>query len=60
MFNSELLVQYKTKRLIPVLNHFLSVYNNRGNMQMLTESFQRQFIIQDFKKWIMAHIVHFS
>ena len=51
--------QYKKKNLIPVLNNFIRVYNNRGNMQMLTESFQRQFIINDFKKWITENATHF-
>jgi hypothetical protein len=52
LYNSEGLPSYKDKNLVQVMNQFLRHYNNRGNMQMLTESFQRQFIVADLKKWV--------
>ena len=43
-----------------MLNRFLSVYNTKGNMQLLTESFQRELIIADFKKWFFLNIKGFT
>ena len=37
--------------LIKVVNNFISQYQTKGNMKLLTESFQRQFVINDFKIW---------
>ena len=37
--------------LIKVVNNFISQYQTKGNMKLLTESFQRQFVINDFKNW---------
>jgi hypothetical protein len=47
---------YKRKRLPNVINNFLFVYNTKGNMKLLTESFQRGFVITEFKKWIRNNI----
>ena len=52
--------KYKHFNIVHVYNKFISVYNTKGNMKMLTESFQRQFIIQDFKKWILKNIQAFQ
>jgi hypothetical protein len=48
--------KYTNLNIITVYNKFISVYNNKGNMKMLTESFQRQFIIKNFKEWIIKNI----
>jgi Erv1 / Alr family len=52
--------KYKQCNIVHVYNKFISVYNTKGNMKMLTESFQRQFIIQDFKKWVLKNIQAFQ
>jgi hypothetical protein len=42
-----------------VYNNFVSVYKTHGNMQLLAESFQRNLILIEFKKWIMKNFIHF-
>jgi hypothetical protein len=45
------ITSYANYNLINVINNFIANYHTKGNMNMLTESFQRQFVINDFKKW---------
>jgi hypothetical protein len=52
--------KYKNFNIIQVYNQFISVYHNKGNMKMLTESFQRQFIIQNFKQWFLKNRSSFT
>ena len=52
--------KYKNQKLIPAYNNFIMVYNTKGNMNLLTDSFQRQFVLKDFKKWITTNLVHFQ
>ena len=52
--------KYNTHNLIFVFNNFVRVYNTRGNMKMITESFQRNMIIGDFKKWLGVNINSFT
>jgi len=51
---------YGKYNLIRVINNFISQYQTKGNMKLLTESFQRQFIIKDFKNWFQKTIKAFS
>ena len=46
---------YRNINIFYTFNQFSSVYNIKGNMKTLTESFQRQFIIRDFKQWVKTH-----
>jgi hypothetical protein len=50
-FNYANLIVYNKYRLIDVVNNFIANYHTKGNMRMLTESFQRQFVVKDFKNW---------
>ena len=59
LFNYGNINIYKNYRIINVVNSFISVYNTKGNMKLIAESFQRQFIIKDFKFWIMNNIKFF-
>lgn len=56
LFSYTEMERYKQYNIITVYNKFISVYNTKGNMKMLTESFQRQFIIRDFKNWFVKNI----
>ena len=38
-----------------VINNFISKYNTKGNMKLLSESFQRNFVIRDFFSWFRAN-----
>lgn len=59
-FPTALLNGYEKRNLGKVYNNFISVYNTRGNMQLLAESFQRQRVIKEFKGWITNNISHFT
>ncbi len=52
--------KYKYSNLIYAFNSFVCVYNTKGNMKLLAESFQRQLIIKDLKKWIVDNIEYFK
>jgi hypothetical protein len=52
MFHTNNLSIYKNKNIIHVYNQFILVYNTKGNMKLLTDTFQRQQIISSFKKWL--------
>ena len=51
LFNYSDIKIYTNYNLINVINNFIAHYHTKGNMKMLSESFQRQFVINDFKKW---------
>ena len=52
--------KYKNSNLVQVFNRFITVYHNKGNMKMLTETFQRQMVIQEFRKWMVRNISAFQ
>ena len=54
------LEQYQHRNIIGAYNKFIAVYNTKGNMKLLTDTFQRQIIIRDFKKWICKNILSFK
>jgi len=56
LFNYGNINIYNQYRIIDVVNDFIAKYQTKGNMKLLTESFQRQLIIKDFKKWISFSI----
>jgi hypothetical protein len=55
LFNYGNISIYQNLNIANVFNNFVSVYNTKGNMKLLTESFQRTLIIKDLKKWLMAN-----
>ena len=59
MFNYSSLNIYQRYRLIPIVNNFIISYNTKGNMKLLSESFQRQFVLSNFKAWFSANIKAF-
>ena len=59
MYNYSNIDVYKKYNMINVLNNFIKVYNTHGNMNLLTESFQRKLVITDFKKWFLQNIKYF-
>ena len=59
LFNYSHMNVYGRYRLIDVLNDFYAKYQTKGNMKLLTESFQRQFVIKDFSNWIKYTIAAF-
>jgi hypothetical protein len=59
LFNSANMHIYGKYRLIDVVNNFISKYHTKGNMKLLTESFQRQLVIKEFKGWFTRYIKAF-
>ncbi len=51
---------YQNLNIANVFNNFVSVYNTKGNMKLLTESFQRALVVKDLKRWLMNNINSFK
>ena len=58
LFNFANINKYKKVSLISAFQGFLKVYNTKGNMKLLTESFQRDIVIRDIHKWMRFNL-HF-
>jgi len=59
LFNYSNINVYKDKNLLYVIKNFLNVYNTKGNMKLLTQSFQRQMVINNFRKWVANNFYFF-
>lgn len=59
LFNYVHIPVYNKYNLIAVANNFIKVYHTRGNMQQLSESFQRQIVLKSFKKWFCENYKYF-
>lgn len=59
LFDYGQMKKYENVRIIHAFNDFVRVYHTKGNMKMISESFQRSFIIRDFKNWLSANIASF-
>jgi hypothetical protein len=46
---------YKNANLALVIKNFIAKYNTKGNMKLLTESFQRGFVIKNFTEWFKRY-----
>jgi hypothetical protein len=55
LFNYANIDGYQKLNIVSVFNNFLSVYNTKGNMNLLTESFQRALIVKDLRRWLMTN-----
>jgi len=56
----ELVDNYGRINLVYAFNDFIRVYNTRGNMNQLAESFQREIIVKKFKQFMVANLTNFS
>lgn len=55
LFNYVNIDKYGRLNIINVIKNFISHYNTKGNMKMLTETFQRSLVIKDFISWFKAN-----
>jgi hypothetical protein len=55
IYHTDNLNVYQKKNLNNVYKNFIQVYNTRGNMKLLAESFQRQRILSEFKTWLVSN-----
>jgi hypothetical protein len=60
MFKYENLVTYKSRNLVETFNRFSKNFNTKGNMNLINESFHRNLMLQNLRKWIMGNIRHFN
>ena len=59
LFNYGYINIYGKYRLIEVINDFIAKYQTKGNMKLLTESFQRQLVVKDLKNWLKFNMSAF-
>jgi len=55
LYNYANMNKYANLYLPLVINDFIAKYNTKGNMKLLTESFQRTFVVKDLIKWFKAN-----
>jgi hypothetical protein len=55
LFNYSFMDKYSKLNLVFVINNFTAKYNTKGNMKLLTESFQRGFVIKEFLTWFKTN-----
>ena len=51
LYNYANMNKYENINIFYVINNFLDKYNTKGNMKLITESFQRTFVIKNFITW---------
>lgn len=55
LFNYANMDNYSQNNLIATINEFILKYNTKGNMNLLTESFQRKLVVNDFIAWFKKY-----
>jgi len=60
IFDKSRLIEYNNINLASAFNNFLLVYNTKGNMMLLADSFQRSMILKNFKAWFFYNIAAFD
>jgi hypothetical protein len=55
LFDSTNLNNYNNFNIYSTFNNFARVYHTKGNMQLLTESFQRNIALKELKSWIRVY-----
>lgn len=56
LFQYSELNKYTRANVVNVINNFIIHYQTKGNMKLLSDSFQRQFVINDLKAWLSKSI----
>jgi hypothetical protein len=49
------LARYQSMQIAQTCNAFAQTYHTKGNMNMLSESFYRQLLLNQFRPWIMTN-----
>ena len=57
---SMLSTKYGQISLIQCFNNFINVYKTTGNMRLMTDGFQRQFIVSGLRKWLTRNLGNFE
>jgi hypothetical protein len=56
---SDLDESYKSNKLIETYNNFINIFQTKGNMSLLTDSFQRKILVAKLKSWIQTNYKFF-
>jgi len=59
-FRHDSLAIYDNILLIESYNRFVKVFNTKGNMNLLNESFRRKIMLTLLRKWLMTNWHHFN
>jgi len=59
LFHFSKLTNYSNLNMNMVVNNFIHKYHTRGNMKLLTESFQRGFVVKNFIAWYKTNYLAF-
>jgi len=59
-FKHENLRYYETRNIIETYNRFSQNFNTHGNMNLINESFHRNIMLANLRKWLMTNLVHFN
>ena len=59
LFNYNMITNYNQVDLAVIIRQFIRAYNTSGNMNLLSESFQRQLAVKEFRRWMRANISAF-
>jgi hypothetical protein len=59
-FDKSKLSEYRNINLASAFNNFLLVYNTKGNMLLLADSFHRSMIMKRFKEWFANNASSFD
>lgn len=60
LFNYQNMNKYEKNNLLVTYNNFIIHYNSKGNMNLMTESFQRSMVIRDLKRWLTVNLNRFK
>jgi hypothetical protein len=60
LFNYANMNKYKYNNIGSTFNNFVSVYQTKGNLNLIAESFQRSLLIKDLKIWLINNHKYFK
>jgi hypothetical protein len=60
LYNYADMSKYKNINIAVAFNNFVNVYHTKGDMKQLSETFQRQLVINDLRKWLLHNMKSFS
>jgi len=59
LFNYNMILNYNQVDLAVTIRQFIRAYNTQGNMNLISESFQRQLAVKEFRRWMRTNITAF-
>lgn len=60
LYKYEDLDKYKNKSLIVSFNNFVKNYHTKGNMSLINDTFHRNLLIKNLRKWLMENLKYFD